>query len=189
MPLVPADPRRSPPAMPPIRAFQSARGRWTAAKSAVVAIRPYNPKRKPPLIVKYLKVSKVAGKEQIKKLKFTLVQYNHSKIWKANLSWSSGKWERAKTRDDCFIVLMLIFQRAGVIGLNVALVLAEKGYGRHSTIIAEHLPGDTSINYTSPWFVEQLLLPVHIYKRLIGVQGRCKFLCYFCKRPECIAMG
>ncbi|KGO44257.1 D-amino-acid oxidase [Penicillium expansum] len=40
---------------------------------------------------------------------------------------------------------------AGVIGLNVALVLAGKGYGRHTTIIAEHLPGDTSINYTSPW--------------------------------------
>ncbi|OQD71552.1 hypothetical protein PENPOL_c001G03520 [Penicillium polonicum] len=40
---------------------------------------------------------------------------------------------------------------AGVIGLNVALVLAQKGYGRHTTIIAEHLPGDTSINYTSPW--------------------------------------
>ncbi|KOS48867.1 hypothetical protein ACN38_g87 [Penicillium nordicum] len=40
---------------------------------------------------------------------------------------------------------------AGVIGLNVALVLAEKGYGRQTTIIAEHLPGDTSINYTSPW--------------------------------------
>ncbi|OQE30424.1 hypothetical protein PENFLA_c003G05849 [Penicillium flavigenum] len=40
---------------------------------------------------------------------------------------------------------------AGVIGLNVALILAEKGYGRYTTIIAEHLPGDTSINYTSPW--------------------------------------
>ncbi|CAI7592674.1 unnamed protein product [Penicillium bialowiezense] len=40
---------------------------------------------------------------------------------------------------------------AGVIGLNVALVLAEKGHGQHTTIIAEHLPGDTSINYTSPW--------------------------------------
>lgn len=40
-----------------------------------------------------------------------------------------------------------------MIGLNVALVLAEKGYGRYMTIIAEHLPGDTSINYTSPWFV------------------------------------
>lgn len=76
---------------------------------------------------------------------------------------------------------MLIFPSAGVIGLNVALVLAEKGYGRRTTIIAEHLPGDTSINYTSPWFVEQLLLPVQNLKRLTGVQGRCKFLCYFCK--------
>ncbi|OGE58327.1 hypothetical protein PENARI_c001G06425 [Penicillium arizonense] len=40
---------------------------------------------------------------------------------------------------------------AGVIGLDVALVLAKRGYGRNTTIIAEHLPGDTSINYTSPW--------------------------------------
>ncbi|KAF4762911.1 hypothetical protein N7455_009918 [Penicillium solitum] len=40
---------------------------------------------------------------------------------------------------------------AGIIGLNVALVLAEQGYASQTTIIAEHLPGDTSINYTSPW--------------------------------------
>ncbi|KAJ5774395.1 hypothetical protein N7457_009291 [Penicillium paradoxum] len=40
---------------------------------------------------------------------------------------------------------------AGVIGLNVALVLAEKGYAQYTTVIAEHLPGDTSVNYTSPW--------------------------------------
>ncbi|KAJ5975431.1 D-amino-acid oxidase [Penicillium waksmanii] len=40
---------------------------------------------------------------------------------------------------------------AGIIGLNVALVLAERGYASQTTIIAEHLPGDTSINYTSPW--------------------------------------
>ncbi|KAJ5889684.1 D-amino-acid oxidase [Penicillium tannophilum] len=40
---------------------------------------------------------------------------------------------------------------AGVIGLNVALVLAEKGHAKGTTIIAEHLPGDTSINFTSPW--------------------------------------
>jgi hypothetical protein len=40
-----------------------------------------------------------------------------------------------------------------VIGLDVGLVLAERGYGSHITFIAEHLPGDTSINYTSPWFV------------------------------------
>ncbi|THY19390.1 hypothetical protein D6D01_07074 [Aureobasidium pullulans] len=40
---------------------------------------------------------------------------------------------------------------AGVIGLDVALVLAENGYGHHTTVVAQHLPGDTSINYTSPW--------------------------------------
>ncbi|KAJ5351129.1 D-amino-acid oxidase [Penicillium brevicompactum] len=45
----------------------------------------------------------------------------------------------------------IVIVGAGVIGLNVALVLAEKGHGQHTTIIAEHLPGDTSINYTSPW--------------------------------------
>ncbi|OQD61822.1 hypothetical protein PENPOL_c015G00529 [Penicillium polonicum] len=40
---------------------------------------------------------------------------------------------------------------AGIIGLNVALVLAEQGHASQTTIVAEHLPGDTSINYTSPW--------------------------------------
>lgn len=40
---------------------------------------------------------------------------------------------------------------AGVIGLDVALLLAERGYGSHITIVAQHLPGDTSIDYTSPW--------------------------------------
>ncbi|KAJ5805207.1 D-amino-acid oxidase [Penicillium riverlandense] len=40
---------------------------------------------------------------------------------------------------------------AGVIGLDVALALAEKGLAKYTTIIAEHLPGDTSVNYTSPW--------------------------------------
>jgi glycine/D-amino acid oxidase-like deaminating enzyme len=43
--------------------------------------------------------------------------------------------------------------RAGVVGLDVALLLAERGYGSHITVIAEHLPGDTSINYTSPWYI------------------------------------
>lgn len=41
--------------------------------------------------------------------------------------------------------------RAGIIGLNVALILAEKGYGQNVTIVAEYLPGDTSTTYTSPW--------------------------------------
>ncbi|CAG8040219.1 unnamed protein product [Penicillium salamii] len=45
----------------------------------------------------------------------------------------------------------IVIVGGGIIGLNVALVLAKKGHGRHTTIIAEHLPGDTSINYTSPW--------------------------------------
>ncbi|SPN96474.1 probable D-amino-acid oxidase [Cephalotrichum gorgonifer] len=39
----------------------------------------------------------------------------------------------------------------GIIGLNVALVLAERGYGPSITVIAEYLPGDTSVRYTSPW--------------------------------------
>lgn len=45
---------------------------------------------------------------------------------------------------------------AGVIGLNVALVLAEKGHAKRTAIVAEHLPGDTSINFTSPWYVSNL---------------------------------
>ncbi|KAF9892401.1 hypothetical protein FE257_001509 [Aspergillus nanangensis] len=40
---------------------------------------------------------------------------------------------------------------AEIIGLDVALVLSEKGYGPSITVIAEHLPGDTSPAYTSPW--------------------------------------
>lgn len=41
--------------------------------------------------------------------------------------------------------------RAGIIGLNVAWALAQRGYGKHVMVVAEHLPGDLSINYTSPW--------------------------------------
>lgn len=37
--------------------------------------------------------------------------------------------------------------------MDVALLLAERGYGEHITVVAEHMPGDTSINYTSPWYV------------------------------------
>ncbi|KAF5557603.1 d-amino-acid oxidase [Fusarium napiforme] len=44
-----------------------------------------------------------------------------------------------------------IYTRAGIIGLDVALVLAERGYGKSITAIAEHLPGDTALSYTSPW--------------------------------------
>ncbi|KAF2441398.1 FAD dependent oxidoreductase [Karstenula rhodostoma CBS 690.94] len=45
----------------------------------------------------------------------------------------------------------IVIVGAGVIGLDVALLLAEQGYGPCITVVAEHLPGDTSINYTSPW--------------------------------------
>ncbi|VUC30653.1 unnamed protein product [Clonostachys rosea] len=40
---------------------------------------------------------------------------------------------------------------AGIIGLDVALVLAERGFGKQITVVAEYLPGDTAIAYTSPW--------------------------------------
>jgi hypothetical protein len=46
--------------------------------------------------------------------------------------------------------------RAGVIGLDVALILAENGYGHRTTVVAQHLPGDTSVDYTSPWYVADL---------------------------------
>jgi glycine/D-amino acid oxidase-like deaminating enzyme len=38
---------------------------------------------------------------------------------------------------------------AGVIGLAIAGNLAEAGYV--VTVIAAHVPGDESIEYTSPW--------------------------------------
>ncbi|KAF4962170.1 hypothetical protein FSARC_9744 [Fusarium sarcochroum] len=45
----------------------------------------------------------------------------------------------------------IVIVGAGIIGLNVALVLAEQGFGPSITVIAEHLPGDTAPSYTSPW--------------------------------------
>ncbi|KAL3469078.1 hypothetical protein BJX99DRAFT_242092 [Aspergillus californicus] len=45
----------------------------------------------------------------------------------------------------------IVIVGAGIIGLDVALVLAQRGYGRAITIVAEHLPGDTATTYTSPW--------------------------------------
>ena len=38
---------------------------------------------------------------------------------------------------------------AGVTGLTSALFLAEAGY--EVTVVAAHVPGDSSIEYTSPW--------------------------------------
>ena len=40
---------------------------------------------------------------------------------------------------------------AGVTGLTTAVFLAEEGY--KVTIVAAHVPGDSSIEYTSPWYV------------------------------------
>ncbi|OJJ65355.1 hypothetical protein ASPSYDRAFT_138980 [Aspergillus sydowii CBS 593.65] len=40
---------------------------------------------------------------------------------------------------------------AGIIGLSVALELSKRGYGRHVTVIAKHLPEDSHVDYTSPW--------------------------------------
>lgn len=44
-------------------------------------------------------------------------------------------------------------ERAGVAGLTTALVLSRKGY--NVTIVAQHMPGDLSAQYTSPWAVGQ----------------------------------
>lgn len=43
----------------------------------------------------------------------------------------------------------LAYRSAGVTGLTSAVLLAEDGY--HVTILAAHVPGDSSIEYTSPW--------------------------------------
>ena len=40
--------------------------------------------------------------------------------------------------------------RGGVIGLQIACTLLKSGY--KVTVVAKHLPGDTSIEYTSPWY-------------------------------------
>src|ERR1700760_4196067 len=42
--------------------------------------------------------------------------------------------------------------RGGVIGLQIACTLLKSGY--KVTLVAKHLPGDTSIEYTSPWYAE-----------------------------------
>lgn len=111
------------------------------------------------VIVKYLKLSNGAEKGQIRKL--IPFKVNKSTGEYEKRICSGHRVSESQNIHDCFGVLILIFVRAGVIGLNVALVLCEKGYSQYITIIAEHLPGDTSINYTSPWYVG-LLLPVHI---------------------------
>ena len=50
--------------------------------------------------------------------------------------------------------------RAGVAGLTTALVLARKGY--KITVVAKHMPGDLSIEYTSPWAVYHCICTVKL---------------------------
>ncbi|KAL3458162.1 POT family-domain-containing protein [Aspergillus heterothallicus] len=45
----------------------------------------------------------------------------------------------------------IVILGAGIIGLNVALELSRRGYGRHVTVVAKDLPGDIHVDYTSPW--------------------------------------
>jgi glycine/D-amino acid oxidase-like deaminating enzyme len=47
----------------------------------------------------------------------------------------------------CHVVVL----GAGVTGLTSAVFLSEAGYT--VTVIAAHVPGDKSIEYTSPWYV------------------------------------
>lgn len=44
----------------------------------------------------------------------------------------------------------IIVLGAGVTGLTTALVLKQKGY-KNVTIVAKYVPGDMSIEYTSPY--------------------------------------
>ncbi|KAL5365330.1 POT family-domain-containing protein [Aspergillus floccosus] len=57
----------------------------------------------------------------------------------------SGKSNKTMARESIVVL------GAGIIGLNVALELSKRGYGRHITVIAKHLPGDIHMDYTSPW--------------------------------------
>ncbi|RDW79337.1 FAD-dependent oxidoreductase [Aspergillus mulundensis] len=50
---------------------------------------------------------------------------------------------------DSIVILGQVL--AGIIGLNVALELAKRGYGQHITVIGRELPGDSNVDYTSPW--------------------------------------
>ncbi|KAF5105152.1 hypothetical protein DV451_000068 [Geotrichum candidum] len=47
----------------------------------------------------------------------------------------------------------IVIVGAGIIGLYTAFILTRRngGKGDHITVLAQHFPGDQSINYTSPW--------------------------------------
>lgn len=49
------------------------------------------------------------------------------------------------------LLLTLLPFRSGIIGLYTAYILTQQGLAKQITVIAEHLPGDTSARYTSPW--------------------------------------
>ncbi|KAM4057386.1 FAD dependent oxidoreductase [Hirsutella rhossiliensis] len=53
---------------------------------------------------------------------------------------------KSSTSRDAIVIV-----GAGIAGLDVALVLAERGFGPLITVVAQFLPGDTSPEYTSPW--------------------------------------
>ncbi|KAH6696928.1 hypothetical protein F5X68DRAFT_219350 [Plectosphaerella plurivora] len=44
----------------------------------------------------------------------------------------------------------IVIVGAGIIGLDTALVLCQRGLGPEITIVAEHFPGDNSVKYVSP---------------------------------------
>jgi D-amino-acid oxidase len=48
-------------------------------------------------------------------------------------------------------IVLIIACRAGVTGLTTALLLTRKSEDYNITIVAKHLPGDTDLEYTSPW--------------------------------------
>ncbi|KAL2850282.1 POT family-domain-containing protein [Aspergillus pseudoustus] len=73
------------------------------------------------------------------------------------LVWMYGALAISLANDGCTILLItmardsIVILGAGIIGLNVALELSKRGYGRHVTVIAKDLPGDIHVDYTSPW--------------------------------------
>ncbi|KAI9900976.1 hypothetical protein N3K66_005238 [Trichothecium roseum] len=45
----------------------------------------------------------------------------------------------------------IVILGAGIIGLDVAYALVQRGLAPNITVVAEYMPGDTAANYTSPW--------------------------------------
>lgn len=51
---------------------------------------------------------------------------------------------------------------AGITGLQTALYLLDAGY--QVTIVAEHVPGDESAHYASPWYIYPLIIVLCLSK-------------------------